>query len=370
MRVCLFATTDQCPISFPLELKMLAAAGCLIQQKFPSRKSKLGSVLKKYAEVRRRTRFVRRIIITVIITVVYFILITVVLTPMGFYEDRDLQRESSGVSIIDPSQCKSVSNLLKLGNLENSMASKKKFVVCLKEIFLPFEDNSLILAEWLEFMKIFGADKVVAFSTGDLQHSNVTEVMKYEYAVLLDMDELILPKDPTVKTWSELLETPQLKHVKNASTICFPEQQMIATEHPIQSYTTWKQKRLLKNIPRHHFFLRHVFKVSPESSSLVQFRKKCFHNLEKIVSIVAHSANSCLKDCEIHVTSADVGQSFHYRSKCSNSSQIGLDFGILNINCSDRKYPLLRMDRTILKYEKEITDNLLLALSSMKLAFK
>ena len=66
-----------------------------------------------------------------------------------------------------------------LPHLNGNSSDMKDFVVCLKEVFLPFQDQSVQLAEWLELQRLLGASKVMVFVTGDVQHPNVSKVLRF-----------------------------------------------------------------------------------------------------------------------------------------------------------------------------------------------
>ena len=54
---------------------------------------------------------------------------------------------------------------------------KKDFVICLKEIFLPYDDKSLQLSEWLEIYRLLGVDKAIIYTTGK-QHPNMSKELR------------------------------------------------------------------------------------------------------------------------------------------------------------------------------------------------
>jgi hypothetical protein len=79
-----------------------------------------------------------------------------------------------------------IRNVVKVKNVPNGAPFEKKdFVVCLKEVYLPFDDKSVQLAEWLELLRLLGASEVVVYATGDFQHPNVTKVLRYYYDSVL-----------------------------------------------------------------------------------------------------------------------------------------------------------------------------------------
>ncbi len=96
-----------------------------------------------------------------------------------------------------------IQNVVKVKNAGSERTREKMdFVVCLKEVFYPFEDRSLQLAEWLELQKLLGANKVIAFATGEFQHPRVAQVLR-----LVELNQLVLgPKTKSSFTqWSSIV---------------------------------------------------------------------------------------------------------------------------------------------------------------------
>lgn len=151
------------------------------------------------------------------------------------------------ISIVEE-RCDHARNLLEVHH-KAKMEKKKNFVVCLKDMNFR-DDISRNLVEWLEILKIFGADKVAAYvikvhprtmnvlkfyesqgfvdlkvlefpkitnefnttvqrqqkeriAFNDCFYKNYNE---FNFVVPLDVDELIVPLRPKDRTWMDLME--------------------------------------------------------------------------------------------------------------------------------------------------------------------
>jgi hypothetical protein len=80
-------------------------------------------------------------------------------------------------------KCDAATNLIKLQKPEVA-ENPKDFVVCLKDIFVPFVDISKYLVEWLEMLRALGAQLVVIYSAVLEQHQSVQKILRLVNMIL------------------------------------------------------------------------------------------------------------------------------------------------------------------------------------------
>lgn len=167
------------------------------------------------------------------------------------------------VSLVEQ-QCDKATNLLKVHNKRPTSGEKEDFAVCVKGLSFPYNDQSVILIEWLEYLFSMGVSKVYIYvlnihanmwkilhyylSVGKIEirrHSlsgnnpNIPgfqhdflmtkfrqkrleelipyndcfydNIHLYKFIALLDIDELIVPKGDLM-TWTELLDSLEATH--------------------------------------------------------------------------------------------------------------------------------------------------------------
>ena len=262
------------------------------------------------------------------------------------------------VSLVE-SPCNTATNNLRV-TYENPGA-KKDFAVCVKGLdFL--DDWSIRMVEWLELLKLLGADKVFMY---DLEtHPNITKVLKYyqstgfvdvrpitlpggqpnikgllhmylkskvnnkrqnelipyndclyrnmyryKYLVLLDIDEVIMPVQ--TGNWKELMQVVEEKSlkIKNISRASYNVRNVYFLDDLLHSHG-W-----FKSIPRFTHMLQHVFRTQ-------NFTKpgqyvKCFHNPERVLTLHNHFPLACIGGgCTSYPINTTDAQLQHYRSDC------------------------------------------------------
>ncbi|RZC40122.1 Glyco transf 92 domain containing protein [Asbolus verrucosus] len=250
--------------------------------------------------------------------------------------------------------CDKATNNLKIFHKE--VEEKKNFVVCVKGLDFPYEDNSLRLAEWIELLNILGAEKVhfyefsVHASTkklldyyveqgkvevtpltvvGDfsnqpnLQHiflhrkrtdRRLQEVIPYndclykhlgefKYVVLLDTDEVIVPASGT---WVELIATFQRIFGESVSYMARNVYFLDSHQH---------RHRWFEGIPKYMHMLQHVYRA--ENYTKPGHFVKGFHDTGRVLALHNHYPLECLGECsagEINMTFAHLQ---HYRRDCA-----------------------------------------------------
>lgn len=299
----------------------------------------------------------------------------------------------TSVSLVE-NKCDKATNNLKVNNIRPS--KKEDFAVCVKGLDFLHEDLSVRLVEWLEMLQIVGAKKVFLY---DLEvHPNITKVLdyyqqqnfveltkitlpgnqpnlpgfrhlylknklthkrqnelipyndclyrnlySYEYLVLLDIDEVIMPL--IHDNWSDLMKEVQrlslaernytrasynVRNVYFLDDLGVGEPQMKHTEHEV-------------GIPRYLHMLQHVYR-SQNYTKPGQY-VKCFHNTERVVSLHNHFPLSCFGTCTTYSINTSLAHLQHYRKDC---------VGPLKNSCkTDFRIYTIR-DTTIFKFKNEL----------------
>ena len=78
---------------------------------------------------------------------------------------------------IDVSCCQKVENILKIHQINGNDANEVQFTVCVKGMDFASIDLTYRLTEWLEVLKVLGADKVVMYEYAN--HPNVQKLLTY-----------------------------------------------------------------------------------------------------------------------------------------------------------------------------------------------
>ena len=97
------------------------------------------------------------------------------------------------VSIVENICDRATNNLRVIYNkLPEDETDKKEFAVCVKGLDFPNDDLSVRLIEWIELLKILGADKIFFYNLE--VHPNVTKVLNYyEDKSYVDLTPISLP---------------------------------------------------------------------------------------------------------------------------------------------------------------------------------
>ena len=204
---------------------------------------------------------------------------------------------------------------------------------------------------------------------------------RYKYAAVIDMDEIILPKNPNERHWMELLQDPAIRNpLAGAASVCFREHQLIETNVGVDllkdaTNHTKEQKEMLRFAEAESsYFLTHVHSVG--NGTIEGFtRKKCIHKLDKIVAIDPHTPLLCVGnnevakgDCEWILLRRDVAESYHYRTVCSDEAKKKGEYGLLELPCSkeEQKKVDLQKDMTIWKYKDDLLEGMRTTLTRIK----
>ncbi|KAM3957850.1 LOW QUALITY PROTEIN: uncharacterized protein ACR2FA_008117 [Aphomia sociella] len=269
----------------------------------------------------------------------------------------------ASVSIVENPCDRATNNLRVHNDRPDPAVGRKEFAVCVKGLDFLHEDLSVRLVEWIELVRLMGADKVFFY---ELQvHPNITKVLdhyerlnavtvtpvtlpggqpnlpglqhmylkkktthkrqmelipyndclyrhmyEYRWLALLDIDEVIVPlEDPD---WSSLM--------KRALTLSRPA----AGKPPRSSYHAsnlyfldslrhehgWEE-----GVPRYMHMLQHVYRTR-------NFTKpgqyvKAFHETERVLALHNHFPLACLGGaCSSYALDTRLARLQHYRADC------------------------------------------------------
>lgn len=278
--------------------------------------------------------------------------------------------------------------------INNRPAVKEDFAVCVKGLDFLKEDLSVRLVEWIELMNILGAKKIFLyelevhpnisktltyyqnkglveltpitlpggqpnlpglrhhFLNMKLTHKRQNELIpyndclyrnlySYEYIALLDIDEVIMPVEQS--TWKELMASvvPLALNAKNYTRASYN----VRNVYFLDDMMTGEEKHAVheEGIPSYMHMLQHVYRAKnfTKPGSYV----KCFHNVDRIVSVHNHFPLNCFGTCTTYSIDTPLAQLQHYRKDC---------VGPLKKSCnSDFKLYTVR-DTTIWKHKDEL----------------
>lgn len=282
---------------------------------------------------------------------------------------------------------------------------KKKFAVCVKGLDFPTDDLSVRLVEWIETLNVLGADKVFLYNLE--VHPNVTKVLdymvkegkvdltpislpgyqpnmqilqhlylksklnnkrqnelipyndclyrnmyRYEYIALLDIDEVIVPKQQD--GWAAMMEDvvkASLK-VKNETRASFNFRNVYFMDEML---TAHEPSGTFKDVPPYMHMMQHVYR-SANYTKPGQY-VKCFHNPEKVLILHNHFPLGCLGGvCTSYPVSTDSAHLQHYRADC---------VGALKKSCAKEYKSFSMKDTTIWRWKDRIVARTTEALSKL-----
>ncbi|XP_053617277.1 beta-1,4-galactosyltransferase galt-1-like [Plodia interpunctella] len=269
----------------------------------------------------------------------------------------------ASVSIVENACDRATNNLRVHNDRPNPVLGRKEFAVCVKGLDFLHEDLSVRLVEWIELIKIMGADKVFFY---ELQvHQNITKVLdyykkqgtvtvtpitlpggqpnlpglqhmylksktthkrqmelipyndclyrhmyEYRWLALLDIDEVIVPLEDA--DWSSLMKRilplskqPSSKPPRSsyhASNIYYLDS--LRHEHG------WEE-----GLPRYMHMLQHVYRTR-------NFTKpgqyvKAFHETDRVLALHNHFPLACLGGpCSSYALETKHARLQHYRADC------------------------------------------------------
>ncbi|KAM8720636.1 hypothetical protein ACLKA7_006645 [Drosophila subpalustris] len=260
------------------------------------------------------------------------------------------------VSLVFTDRCARATNALRVVYEAPQRSRATRFAVCVKDLQFPGRDMSERWMEWLELMRLLGAERVTAYDLGGatltantrrtLQHyaqhdgflqlrphtllqghpvptinveasKRLNEVLIYidcfyrnmyefDYVAIFDVDEVIMPL-------GELHNWPQLvQHLERNSTLAAPDSACKAYASYCFRNVYYPQNLTVdESPPRNFYMLRHVRRVAEhlDANSAV----KCLHSTHFVTSVHNHFPMSWRLACAPLDVPTSVGQMQHYR---------------------------------------------------------
>ncbi|XP_065349856.1 uncharacterized protein LOC135945862 [Cloeon dipterum] len=297
------------------------------------------------------------------------------------------------VSLVE-SPCENATNNLRV--IDNrAKGEKEDFVVCVKCLnFKHRPDIAVRLVEWIELLKILGANKIVFYS---LQvNSDISKVLRhyqetwnvevvqtslpgtlpnvpdfmyaylsnnigkqcfqdlidyndcfyknfnlYNFAVLIDIDEVIMPVG-SIRTWKDLLaKVPLLKKHKPSDAHGYSLNNVYFMDDK-ERFQDWND-----DIPRYMHMLQHVHRMAYHSP--IAFRAKSFHATRHNLALHNHFGRACISPegkplawCRGINIPVELGYLHHY---CVKKEKLECKFG---------RGPNSTVDENIWKYKDEL----------------
>ncbi len=286
--------------------------------------------------------------------------------------------------------CDTATNNLRI--VYNRADEKKGFAVCVKGLDFLYQDLSVRLIEWIELLGILGADKIFFYRLH--VHENVSKVLdyytkqgkvevtpltlpggqpnvagfqhlyltkkvnhkrqnelipyndclyrnmyRYEYIVLLDIDEVIMPVRAT--NWRSLMDTVLQKALaeKKETRASYNVRNVYFLDDFIHSHG-W-----FDDVPPYMHMLQHVYR-SKNFTKPNQY-VKCFHNPERALTLHNHFPLACLSQgCTSYSIDTVDAQLQHYRADCVKT---------LKKSCDDFKQNSV-IDKTIWRYKEPLVN--------------
>lgn len=300
--------------------------------------------------------------------------------------------------------CDTASNNLKItyNSLEAAgKRSKDGFAVCVKGLDFLYSDLSVRLVEWIELLNELGADKIFFYRLN--VHPNISKVLDYYRALdRVDVTDLTLPGgQPNVPGFQHLYLTKKINHKRQNELIPYNDclyRNLYRYEYivlldvdevivPIKT-RNWKQlmRRVLrqalteKNETRASYNVRNVyflddfihshgwFRDIPSYMHMMQhvYRSKnytkpnqyvkCFHNPERALTLHNHFPLACLSQgCTSYAVKTDEAQLQHYRADCVKT---------LKNSCTEYRKTSI-FDTTIWRYKDRVIENTLTVLKNL-----
>ena len=291
--------------------------------------------------------------------------------------------------------CSEVKNNLLVKENRPKNGKKERFAVCVKGLEFLHEDLSFRLVEWIELLKILGANKVFFYQFDlhprlqqVLQHyqdenfvdvqplslpgtlPNLPEIRKeylkkqvfyrrqnelipyndclfrnmylYDYVTLLDVDEIILP----IKhfNWQQMFEYLQTKISSksfNFSAISARNVYFLQPLNESNSSIIADQA----NIPKHLHMLRQIDRSSSYTKAGAYV--KTFFNTQMIVAVHNHFPMICFGRCYRLEMDTSIAHLQHYRDDCVKE---------LRKSCDTQYRRNTTRDTTIWKYKDELIE--------------
>ncbi|XP_037934451.1 uncharacterized protein LOC119668854 [Teleopsis dalmanni] len=231
------------------------------------------------------------------------------------------------------------------------------FTICVKNSYFPHEDMSARLVEWLELMRIMGAEKIFLYNMQ--LHPNMSKVLnyyeetglvrlspftfargepnlrnmqhevnkanylntilnellpfndclyrtiyKYKFVAVIDVDEVIMPLG-NLTNWHQLVKVIEAEKDKNCehfASYCF--QNVYYPRYPDSPPYSLE-------VPEYFYMLQHVKRVADHLS--IGLATKCLHNTKHVVALHNHYAIHYEQCCFANNINYTIGQMQHYR---------------------------------------------------------
>lgn len=306
--------------------------------------------------------------------------------PPGY---RHLVPES--VSLVEKQCDMATTNLRVINNRPEKGKEKEGFAVCVKGLDFLHDDLSVRLVEWLELLFLVGADKVFMYQLE--VHPNISKVLdyyesqgkvevtpitlpgeqpnipglihmylkskvtnkrqnelipyndclyknmyRYKYIVLLDTDEIIMPK--SAMNWKELMETvvPKALLTKKDLRASYNVRNVYFMDDMNHNHDWYRE------IPHYMHMLQHVSR-SYNYTKPGQY-VKCFHDPERVLTLHNHFPLSCLGGaCSSYAIETTDAHLQHYRADCVKTLKKSCDKEFKNNTI---------VDTTIWKYREPL----------------
>lgn len=295
----------------------------------------------------------------------------------------------ASVSIVEK-ECDTATNNLRVIYNRPPDGKKKGFAVCVKGLDFLYDDLSVRLVEWIELLGILGADKIYFY---ELQvHPNISKVLShyeregkvqvtpltlsggqpnvpgfqhlylkkktnhkrqneiipyndclyknmymYEFITLLDIDEVIMPKDDM--TWTDLMKRvlPKARKLKNDTYPSYNVRNVYFLDQHQHDHGWYK------DIPKYMHMLQHVYRA--QNYTKPNQYVKCFHNPERVLTLHNHFPLACLGGvCQSYPIATEDAHLQHYRADCVKT---------LKKSCDEFREHSVR-DTTIWRYKDEL----------------
>uniref|UniRef100_A0A023GAL3 Glycosyltransferase family 92 protein n=1 Tax=Amblyomma triste TaxID=251400 RepID=A0A023GAL3_AMBTT len=307
------------------------------------------------------------------------------------------------VSLVEK-QCDKPTNNVRVVN--NRPAEKQDFAVCVKGLDFLKDDLSVRLIEWIELLNMLGAKKIFLyeleihpnisktlqyyqqkglveltpitlpggqpnlpglrhhFLNMKLTHKRQNELIpyndclyrnlySYEYIVLLDIDEVVMPVQH--RTWKELMNevVPMALQQKNYTRASYNVRNVYFLDD-MMNEDAKKHAVHEVGIPGYMHMLQHVYRAKnfTKPGSYV----KCFHNVDRIVSVHNHFPLNCFGTCTTYSIDTPYAQLQHYRKDC---------VGPLKKSCNSEFKVYTVRDTTIWRYKDELIQRATKALKDL-----
>lgn len=304
----------------------------------------------------------------------------------------------ASVSLVE-NVCDRATNNLRV--IYDRPATKKGFAVCVKGLDFLYEDLSVRLVEWIELLRVLGAEKIFFYQlqvhpniskvldhyeaqgavhvtpltlpggqpnvpgfqhlylTKKVNHKRQNELIPYndclyrnlytyEYIALLDIDEVIMPIE--ARNWRQLMDTVLAKAlaVRNETRASYNVRNVYFLDDLIHTHG-W-----FKTIPRYMHMLQHVYR-SKNYTKPNQY-VKCFHNPERALTLHNHFPLACLSQgCTSYAMDTADAQLQHYRADCVKT---------LKKTCTEFRQNSV-IDTTIWRYKKDLISRVSNTLSAL-----